>query len=58
MAPPRIPYRLRTLPRLMAYGNPKVYEQVSKEMGMTIEPAVLGQLVPTRKTTESHDYTI
>jgi hypothetical protein len=57
MASPRIPYRLRTSYREMAYGNPKVNDQVSKEMGMTNEPAVPGPLVLTSKTTYSHDYT-
>ena len=57
MASPRIPYRLRKLYREMAYENPKVYDQVSREMGMTNEPAVPGPLVPTSNTTYSHDYT-
>jgi hypothetical protein len=57
MASPRIPYRLRTSYREMAYGNPKVYGQVSKETRMTNEPAVPGPLVRTSKTTYSHDYT-
>jgi hypothetical protein len=57
MASPRIPYRLRTSYREMAYGNPKVNDQVSKEMGMTNEPAVPGPLVRASKTTCSHDYT-
>jgi len=41
----------------MAYGNPKVYDQVSEEMGMTNEPAVPGKLVRKGNTTYSHDYT-
>jgi hypothetical protein len=44
----------------MAYGNPKVYDQVSREMGMTNEPAVSGPLVPripTSNATYNHDYT-
>jgi hypothetical protein len=57
MASPRILYRLRTLYREMAYGNPKVYDQVSKEMGMTNEPAVPGPLLPTSNAIDSHDYT-
>jgi hypothetical protein len=57
MASPRIPYRLRTSYREMAYGNTKVYDQVSKEMGMTNEPAVPGPLVLTSNATYSHDYT-
>jgi hypothetical protein len=57
MASPRIPYRLRISYRAMAYGNPKVYYKVSKEMGMTNEPAVLWPLFRTSKTTDSHDYT-
>ena len=42
----------------MAYKNPKVYDQVSKEMGMTNEPAVPGPLVRTSHTTGSHDCTL
>jgi hypothetical protein len=37
--------------------KPEVYDQVSKEMGMTNEPAVPGQLVRISKSTDSHDYT-
>ena len=38
--------------------KPKVYDQVSKEMGMTNEPATPGPLVRISKSTCSHDYTI
>jgi hypothetical protein len=33
-------------------------DQISKEMGMTNEPATLWQLVRTGNTTDSHDYTL
>ena len=43
--------------REMAYGNPKVYNQVSRERGMTNEPAVLGPIVPASNATCSRGYT-
>jgi hypothetical protein len=57
MASPRIAYRLRTSYLPMDYGNPKVYDQVYKEMGMTNEPVVPGPPVRTSNTTDSHDCT-